>query len=484
MKAAARPKAMAVLRRPAVRGVAGQGAPPGRGVRRRPAAREGERSPWEDGAELPLHLVPLDLFQPGSCLVVSEGDYYGAPVKLAGQILRVERDRNGAHILLRCTGTDSEQVLRTFTSAKDTPFRLHVCPEGCGRQESGDFYVHAVRGRQGRADGEEGWVNSLDGPATGGPDEMAGLRKREQELLQARHPQQGEAVEAPDGEGKDPAPEKKKKEKKKKSKEKAQEVLSGRQPSKAGRKELSSLYGGTALDPKERVRKTVLKKARRFAGKRKTKRSTSSSSKGSSDSSSTSESLGLGTEGVFAEETKARAISERYPGALTVETLLNMRRSLLTTSGEEGELKDTGPVALLYFRNVLTKKASGAQARELLTLSTTIDALLKGQPALALDVLCQRLKSQELVLGGTHWAVAQKIELAAGEAPALIARGELQTAQRENYLEARARWQTQSSSAKGAPKGKTKGKFDKDHPPREDRKEDARRDKGKGGEKK
>ena len=269
-----------------------------------------------------------------------------------------------------------------------------------------------------------------------------------------------------------------------KTKEKAQEVLSGRQPSKAGRKELSSLYGGTALDPKERVRKTVLKKARRFAGKRKTKRSTSSSSKGSSGSSSTSESLGLGTEGVFAEETKARAISERYPGALTVETLLNMRRSLLTTSGEEEELKDTSPVAILYFRNVLTKKASGAQARELLTLSTTIDALLKGQPALALDVLCQRLKSQELVLGGTHWAVAQKIELAAGEAPALIARGELQTAQRENYLEARARWQTQSSSAKGAPKGKTKGKFDKDHPPREDRKEDARRDKGKGGEKK
>ena len=34
---------MAVLRRPAARGVAAQGAPPGRGVMRRPAAREGER---------------------------------------------------------------------------------------------------------------------------------------------------------------------------------------------------------------------------------------------------------------------------------------------------------------------------------------------------------------------------------------------------------------------------------------------------------
>ena len=136
-----------------------------------------------------------------------------------------------------------------------------------------------------------------------------------------------------------------------------------------------------------------------------------------------------------------------------------MRKHLLTTSGEEGEEQSTKPVALLYYRSMLSRRVSGPQARELLNLATAIDALLKGRPALALDVMCQRLKAQEAVANGTAWAVAQKVELASSEAAALIARGELQTAQRETYLDARARWQAQSSSpAKGTQKGKEKGK--------------------------
>ena len=184
---------------------------------------------------------------------------------------------------------------------------------------------------------------------------------------------------------------------------------------------------------------------------------------------------------MFSEETKTKVIAERYPGALGLETLLSMRRSLLTTAGEESDQKDTSPIALLYFRNVLAKKASGPQARELLTLATTIDTLLRGKTALAVDILCQRLKAQEATLAGTHWAVAQKVELASGEATALLARGELQSAQKESYLDARAKWQSQSSGIKGAPKGKTKGK---DHQGKDDRKDENRRDKGKGGEKK
>ena len=165
-----------------------------------------------------------------------------------------------------------------------------------------------------------------------------------------------------------------------------------------------------------------------------------------------------------------------------METLLSMRRQLLTTSGEDGEEHTTRPVALLYYRSVLSRRVSGPQARELLNLATAIDALLKGRPALTLDIMCQRLKAQEAVANGTAWAVAQKVELASSEAAALIARGELQTAQRESYLDARARWQAQSTSpAKGNQKGKEKGKSDKDSSMKEDKREDAKKEKGKGG---
>lgn len=68
-----------------------------------------------------------------------------------------------------------------------------------------------------------------------------------------------------------------------------------------------------------------------------------------------------------------------------------MRRNLLTTSGEEGEEQSTRPIALLYYRNVLGRKAAGAQGRELLNISCVIDALLRARPAQALDILCQRL---------------------------------------------------------------------------------------------
>ena len=102
-------------------------------------------------------------------------------------------------------------------------------------------------------------------------------------------------------------------------------------------------------------------------------------------------------DGVFSEETKTRALGERYPGALAMETLMLMR-NLLATAGEEGEEQSTRPIALLYFRSALSRKCSGAQARELLNISSAIDALLRARPAQALDILCQRLKAQETPL--------------------------------------------------------------------------------------
>lgn len=442
-------------------------------------------TPWSRGAEVDLHQVPLDQFRPGSSLVITEANYFGAKVKAAGTVQRVEMVKDGSYLYLTLTGTDSEELLRAHGGRREQVFQAHLCPAGCGQQESGDHFLHALKGRQGQAQ-EEGWVTCLEtGAGDQGEDELELLRKRDRELGRQRREEEGAAKEPKRKRSRSPSvisEGKDKKKKKKKERRKKEDYADGRHAAKAVQKELGHLFGGTALDPKERVRRRVMRRAQRFAARKRGKRSTSSSSKGSSSSSTSSRDEVVGSDGVFSEETKARALAEKFPGALAMETLLSMRRQLLTTSGEDGEEHTTRPVALLYYRSVLSRRVSGPQARELLNLATAIDALLKGRPALTLDIMCQRLKAQEAVANGTAWAVAQKVELASSEAAALIARGELQTAQRESYLDARARWQAQSTSpAKGNQKGKEKGKSDKDSSMKEDKREDAKKEKGKGG---
>ena len=455
-KGLGRPRAMAAMRRPAAPGV---GAAPGR-VRKRPAVRDPGTDQWETGAAVSLHEVGLEKFRPGTLLVVTEGDYFGAQIKAAGTIQRIEVDQTSTYLHLRLTGTDNENVLRVHTGQRDPVFKVHICERDCGRMESGELFFHALKGRKGRAEGEEAWTKNLAGTAVEDADELAALRMRGQ----AR----GDGIGEP-GPAIPPA--------KKKERSKEEKVNNGRKPSRAVQKDAAQLFAGTGLDPREKVRKRVMKAAQRFA---KTKRSSSSSGSSSSSSTSTTEEGVAQPEGVFAEETKTRVIGERYPGALALETLTMMRRNLLTTSGEEGEEQSTRPIALLYYRNVLGRKAAGAQGRELLNISCVIDALLRARPAQALDILCQRLKAQESVLGGTTWQVAQKLELASPDATTLLARAELQTAQRESYLDSRAKWQAQSSAgAKGTQKGKNKDKSDQAS--KDDKREDTKRDKGKGG---
>jgi len=461
---------------------------------RRPAAIEGAGSPWSRGEVCKFKDVPLEDLT-GAAIIITEGDYFGAKVEVAAQVTKAEVEDGDRHLLAQVTGTTSEVVLKQVTSTPTTPFKIHLCQSGCGLHVTGDHYLHALQGRKRKAPEELTWVDNLLAArgAGGDGDELRQLRARADELARGGPPGRSGVPPGPlDIEGQQQAvgEEASKRKKKKKKDRRAADFLDGRRASKAVTKDLALLFGGTGLDPRERVRRRVIARAQKLAAKKKSRKETSSSSSQSSSSSSPSLVEGQGTDGVFTTDSKARGVSERYPGALTLETITTMRRSLLTTAGEEAEERSTKPVALLYYRNQLTRRATGAQARELLNLATALDHLLRGKVAMAADVISQRMKAQQAVLHGTHWSIAQRMELPLPEESTLVAQAELQLVQKENYDESRARWLSQGGQtggkkgdAKGSGKSKT-SKGERAEWPKDGKREEQRKGKEKGNEKK
>ena len=477
----AKAKAAAMLRRPAGH--------PRVGALRRPAGRGEVRSPWAQGLEQELWKVSPTELGPGSLLAITEADYFGAPVKFAGEVTQLVIEHGESTVLMKALGTDHEGLLRAHSARPLQLFKGHICPPGCGKLTSGEYLIHCVKGRRLNKEQEEGWTSNLEGhrpPAEEG-DEMAELRERSHRL-RGGDPGGGSTMR----QGEVPPPgrleaeasvDKKRKKKDKKEKKRTKEVSEGRHPAVAAQKELRDLYAGTALDPQERIRRRILGKAQKFAARKKPRSSSGSSGSSSSSTSPTVEGF-RGLESVFAEENKVRALAERFPGALTLEAVTAMRQALLTTSGEE--LDDTGvkPVALLYYRSVLCRRATGAQSREMLNLAAALDHLLRGRVVCAADIISQRLKAQEAVTQGTSWSVALRMEVPPPESGSLVSRAELQQARREDYSEAQARWRTQANSgSKGDGKGKGKNQKGHQEPWKKDEKKEEAR-KGKGSERK
>ena len=139
-KAKAKARAGAVLRRPAHR----------RGGLRRPAGAGDGQSPWALGQEVDLHQVPPMELGPGMWLVASKANYFGATVKFAGEVVKLEVEQGEVTLQLRATGTDNEHVLRAHSAQPQQVFKGHVCPEGCGMQETGDLYHPSPEGKEGR----------------------------------------------------------------------------------------------------------------------------------------------------------------------------------------------------------------------------------------------------------------------------------------------------------------------------------------------
>lgn len=138
------------------------------------------------------------------------------------------------------------------------------------------------------------------------------------------------------------------------------------------------------------------------------------------------------------------------------------------------------PVATQYYKQHLARRATPAMNREMLTLVSFLDCLIKARPSHACDIASQRLKSLENIMQGVHWTVAQKLEVPIQDYQSITAREELRSAQRETFQENR----TLYLAGKGAKGPGDKGKGAKgDYKGDKGEKGDNVKGKGKKGDK-
>lgn len=460
---------------------------PGRGVAalRRPAGadtrgegRGDHLASWEAGHTLRGAELTVDWALKAQHLVVEEAQYFHKACKVAGEVLGAGLSGAQVCLRLRPTGTTDEAILKLQSGTPHLELRVILCPSDCNHEEAAEDLVHGARIRKRKGPGqEEPWVDNLLKVAPPeGEDELARLRghlARDGETPLRKEPGEAEAVKVKKKK-KEKAKEKKTKKEKEKSRTKkrgsssqastsGEVALDGSRARLAAQKPVRSLFGGTGMDPSEKVRNKVIKLAKKYVRK-KGKRSSS----GSGSSSESSRMALLEDEGdtVFQQAARVRGIADSYPGVLSFQALSQMRSNLMQGLGEEDHTSSTRPVAVQYYRQVLQKKCSGGVARELLSLCATADFLVKGRVTQALDLVFQRIKSAESTLNGTHWTVSQKLELLPAEQATLTGVPEMKEAQKIAFEESKTRWMASlpegrpSNGPKGSGKGKQSGKED------------------------
>eukprot|EP00435_Cladocopium_sp_Y103_P000884 s2854_g1.t1 len=184
---------------------------------------------------------------------------------------------------------------------------------------------------------------------------------------------------------------------------------------------------GTPLDPgfKRPIRLKVQKK----------RCSSSSSSAGSSSSRS--------SEGGLGSEHRLRAVGKKLPGYLARQSA---KEALKLLASQTGETLQSYQVFNRYYRQVVqVRGGSRGLQRELYTLSSVVDLLIGGDILGSLDILCQRIKSLELLKQGAEPALAMQVELLPREQLGLTQDVEGRFAHKEFAAETRLMRQLRSS---------------------------------------
>lgn len=458
------------LRRPAAAPAVG-----GRGALRRPAGAdapglEAVEARWNRGDAVQLQGMSYALLLDAGPIVVEEASYYHQPCKAAGSCLGVSRLEGRDYLRLKLSGTLCEALLKHHTGHPSGEIRGHVCPADCSQEEVAEDLIHIRTLRKMKRESEEdAWVQNLEKvlPMEHDVDELEVLRKKAKEVPQGRKEAKEKERDRKERKGsldsgsegkkaKDKKDVKKKKKKKRRSSSSRRSDLDrvkvdGTQSKRAAQKETQALFAGTGLDCKDKVRNRVARLGRRHL-KRKSDKTSSSNSDTSSEKSSRSQREEV-EEDLFSSGSKVRILAEKFPGALTNHAITQMRGTLLQEIGHQDRPNTLCPVAVAYCRQHLLKKATGPMQRELLTLTHALDQVLRGRAASAADTLTQRVKSIEQTLLGSHWTVAQRLEVLPQDSASITALPEAREAQREVYSEARLRWLSSAADGRQPQKG-------------------------------
>ena len=227
---------------------------------------------------------------------------------------------------------------------------------------------------------------------------MAGLRSRMEDLPAPAGADPG-AEDRPKEEARE-LQEKEKKKRKKKSKKKKKRARSASQSSSTSSEakhkavEQKVMFGGSGLDPLKKARNRKRRKAQRYAQRSQSKRA-------ESKSNSSGEETTLKLQAIFGEPQRVRAVALSFPGVLSAQTIENMQELMLAEAGQESNQQDCwAPTLRKYYRQMLSRKVSGPMSRELHTLCTVGDLMLRGQLPEAMDTLTQRVKSLEAQISG------------------------------------------------------------------------------------
>lgn len=314
--------------------------PGGRRGLRRPAASvppavKTPEEKWKAGEVVAGHRLPPTVFREGDLLIFEKSYYFGAMVKVSGELRKVELQGGETHLLMKLNGAQSDGLLTWATGSSSKVIRVHLCRPGCNQAEVAEDLVHGIEVRlTDDLNQENGWASNLQtGEAE--RDDLADLRERARHLEAEGVPPPGvppvapgpEAEKAPGGDPKDKKKGKKKKKKKKDKKSSSMSsssssegnLLSGKRPRSANVKELSQLFGGTGLDPVESTRKKVSRRAKRYL--RKKSRSSSSSEESSLGKDGSKMKMASTGEGLFEEASKVRLVAEKFPGTLGCQAI-------------------------------------------------------------------------------------------------------------------------------------------------------------------
>ena len=434
--------------------------------------------------------LTLERLQGLDVIELDRASYYNASVHVAGRVRALHPVEGRMEFVL--TGTQSERVMETFGGGEDRTVMVHLCKEDCAQLETGLKLFHA-RGFWDCAVSPKEWQMNLSEKAIAEFDELSSLRKLAEERGKGRggdKPPRAKEAEDKEAEVEKKVGKEKEKKKKKGKERKAEkeweeklEALEREETLERGQKTARAIFSGTCLDPNVSRRRRLMKKAREMKAKKDKKRKRSSSSgDGESSSSDTSDEDESDDDAPLFEETRrVKRLHNRYPGALTMQALENMREHLMTARGDlySSSREQLAPIFAIYTHQHLKPLASPVLWQEMNTIAQASDLIIRRKIASALDILVQRAKSLEATLKGGHYTVSRQLELVGADQVAMAEAGENYEAAkhaREDFRNKSMGSKPHGMGRKGDTEGKSRGKAVPSSEP-------AYRDKGEKGRK-